>query len=804
MGVSFFEIMDGEVSDLLGQSHPIRFEIKGESTDLPHFLRTGTARITGIVDAPPFASEAPLEGEMVISPVRHRKISYQFRFRDPQGMDCRFVGQKDLSIIRPVTSMTHLDGAIERGGEEIARGQLRFDLGHLYSFLTSWWPSTSIPRAAMNKPLGDTGYPEKLSSRERAVLSALAHATFSASQHVPAADEATIEEAIFQLQSMPGHVFALHRMALRWLDGLTLATDRRRFADLPLERRRQLLRQWTDTDASPGTLGTLLGVPFLIQVLTLVLKVAHFGRADYLDSIGHPRPRKIPSEKPERYMRRVVNAEELEEETEIHAHAVVIGTGAGGAAVAYQLARKGLAVAMLEEGRYLRRENFSGGPMGRIDDLYRHKATNFSLGTPIVIPQGRAVGGTTTINSGTCFATPDHVLEQWQKELGFPDDFSPEQYGRYSDEVAAMLQVAPADEDALGRIKDVIGRGADRMGLGHGPLPRNAPGCPGAGECILGCPEGAKRSTDVSYVPAALRSGAELYTGLRATRILMNGSKAVAVEARGCDRFGRPRKLRVFADRVILACGSVHSPILLRENGIRLPMIGENLSVHPALGVIARMRENLAPWKTIPQGYSVEALEEEGIRFEGYYLHPQLLATQLPFIGPELSRWMDDFASLAQFGFMVRDEGVGSVSRGPDGLPIINYRLSKKSIDGLKLGAALLAELFLEADAREVFVGFGPRPVVRKKSEAKALKEVDVGPTGFRLLGAHPLGTCRMAGRPEEGVVDFDHRVFGTDNLHVVDGSTVPTSLGVNPQMTIMAMALRAGDVIGEQLGVPR
>ncbi len=798
MGLSFFETMRGELVDGTDEPHPIHFEVKAEATDVPHFLRGGEVKITGIVDAPPFAECAPLEGRMVISPLRRRSITYDFRFCDPDGRPCRFEGRKDISFLRPVTSMTEMEARITREGREIAEGELFFDLADFPEFVTSWRPSTTIPRAEMHAPLGDCGPAQALSKRERKTLQALVEATFVAGESVPAADEQTCEETARQIQMLPAHAYWLHRFGLRLLERVTLVTDRRHFSDLGMERRRELLRRWTDP-AEPGRI-SLPAVDLVAQLLTIFVKMAHFGRYDYLDSIGHPRPQQVSPEPEERYMRRVVCAEDLGGEMELRVHAVVVGTGAGGAAVAYQLARKGLAVAMIEEGRYFRRQDFSGPPMDRLRAMYRHRATNLSVGTPIVIPQGRTVGGTTTINSGTCFATPDQVLEQWRRELGFPEDFRPENYHRYTNEVAGMLQVEPGAEDALGKIADVIGRGADEMGIEHGPLPRNAPGCTGAGECILGCPEGAKRSTDVTYVPAALRAGAELYTGLAATRILMNEDRAVAVEARGSDRHGRARTLRIHADRIILACGAVHSPILLRQNGFRHRQIGKNLSVHPGLGMLARMEEELEPWKTIPQGYTFEALEEREIRFEGYYLHPQLTAGLLPWVGEELTRWMDDFARIAQFGFMVRDRGRGSVRCGPDGLPIVRYTLSRRSIERLKAGAAKLAELFFEAGAREVFTGFGSKQAITSIDEARQLVDSDAGPLDFRLLGAHPLGTCRMAADASRGVVDFDHRLFGTKNLHVVDGSTVPTSLGVNPQMTIMAMALRAGDRIATKL----
>ncbi|MBI4510505.1 MAG: GMC family oxidoreductase, partial [Deltaproteobacteria bacterium] len=465
------------------------------------------------------------------------------------------------------------------------------------------------------------------------------------------------------------------------------------------------------------------------------------------------------------------------------------------------LAQKGHAVVLLEEGRFVPRTGFVGSPLGRVRALWRDRGMNVTLGTPIFIPLGRVVGGTTTINSGTCFPTPDHVLAEWREHLGFPSDFLPESYHRYTKQVEDMLQVAPGEPHTLGRIAQFIARGADAMSLAHGPLPRNAPGCTGEGTCIFGCPEGAKRSTDVSYVPAALRAGAMLYTGLRMSRILMRGKRVVALEARGPDAFGAERTLRVVAERYVLACGAIHTPLVLMENGFRLPMLGKNLSVHPGVGLFARTSEDLEPWNGIPQGYAVHGLEEGGIRYEGFYLPPQLTAPAFPWVGAELSRWMDDFRRIAQFGFMVRDAGDGWVRRGMNGMPLVGYRLSARSVERIKKGASLLCELLLAAGANEVFIGFGPRPTISSVAEARAVANVPVSPYGFRLLGAHPLGTCRMAGSATDGVVDFDYRVFGTENLHVVDGSVVPTSLGVNPQVTIMSLALRAADLLHARAG---
>ncbi|MCA9540315.1 MAG: GMC family oxidoreductase N-terminal domain-containing protein, partial [Myxococcales bacterium] len=598
MGVSFFETMRGTLRAKDGPEQPVEFEIKAEASHLPRFLRDGTARLSGLIEAPPFVTRAAIDGRIRISILRERIIAYVMSFHDDNDRPCTLEGTKHLTPWHPFVSSSEMDVTLRREGIELAQGHMAFDFRTLIPFLRSWTPMSSIRRLDAGQRDGAERAPI-LTDDERLTLRALAEAMLPAGRHVPADDDTTVAETERVLSALPGEVRRGWRLALRALDARARLRHRRRFRELSTEARYALLADWLlappGAERPPASLKRLS-----IELLTTVIKGAHFGRADYLAAIGHPPERTIAREPEPRYLQRVIEAESLEPLTEVHAEVVVVGSGAGGAAVAASLARQGVAVAIVEEGRYFRRHDFGGSPVARLNAMYRYKSFNFTLGASMMVPVGRTVGGSTTINSGTCFATPDRVLEEWRSELGFPDDFRPSHYHRYSEQVARMLQVAPGSPAALGRIADVIARGADAMGLSHGPLARNAPSCTGAGECVMGCPEGAKRSADVTWIPAALEAGAELYVGLPATRILMRGPRAVAIEARGADRNGVARTLRVFADHIVLACGSLHTPIMLRENGFTLPQIGRNLSVHPAIGLTALMDEDINPWKTIP------------------------------------------------------------------------------------------------------------------------------------------------------------------------------------------------------------
>src|SRR5207247_2186209 len=148
--------------------------------------------------------------------------------------------------------------------------------------------------------------------------------------------------------------------------------------------------------------------------------------------------------------------------------------------------------------------------------LYRDMGATFALGNAaIFLPVGKSVGGSTTINSGTCYRPPARVLASWRDKLGLAD-FTPEMMEPYLDKVETTLGVATAEARYLGGVARMIAKGCDALGYKHRPLRRNAPGCDGQGVCCFGCPTDAKSSTNVSYVPLALKAGATLVKGIRA------------------------------------------------------------------------------------------------------------------------------------------------------------------------------------------------------------------------------------------------------------------------------------------------
>ena len=224
------------------------------------------------------------------------------------------------------------------------------------------------------------------------------------------------------------------------------------------------------------------------------------------------------------------------------ADVVIIGTGAGGAVVAANLAEAGARVLLLEEGAYHKTAELTGRPLEMIERLYRNRGLTSTVGnTLIALPMGCCVGGTTTINSGTCYPAPEYVLDEWVRADGLTD-YAPEQMAPVFDELTERLSIEPVPEELLGPNGALFRKGAKALGFAGAPIPRNVNGCKGTGVCAFGCPTGAKQSMNVSYVPAALEAGAELITRARARRVLLDNHTAYGVEVHLLDEHGQPSR----------------------------------------------------------------------------------------------------------------------------------------------------------------------------------------------------------------------------------------------------------------------
>ena len=299
---------------------------------------------------------------------------------------------------------------------------------------------------------------------------------------------------------------------------------------------------------------------------------------------------------------------------------------------------------------------------------------------------------------------------------------------------------------------------------------------------------------NVTYVPRALKAGARLYSGVRAQSILTSGGRASGILG-SAGRGGRA--LTVRADVVVSACGTIGSVPFLAKNGLRSKHLGRHLTLHPAAKIAARMPEVVDGWKDTPQGYGIFELAEEGVLFEGAFLPPDFTSLALPFVGRALTKAMEDYRHLATFGLMVSDGPNGRVHTTPGGRPFCTYRISEEDLEKMRKGLHLLAKVFFAAGAERIYLPLAGEELQRDEASALRVLSRPLKAWGLELIAFHPLGTARMACRAEDGVVNPDLESWEIPGLYVVDGSIFPTSLGVNPQLTIMAYATRAAETLG-------
>jgi glycine/D-amino acid oxidase-like deaminating enzyme len=593
------------------------------------------------------------------------------------------------------------------------------------------------------------------------------------------------------LSTVPVQVRTAFRAILLVLDAASFARYRRSLASLSRDDAAALLTSW-HTGAAPQRLA--------LRALLTPLKIAHFNDAKVYGELGcvfRQDPvaavRALPV-----FEARVIKGQTLTADQDVEADAAVIGTGAGGAVVAKELAERGFAVAVFEEGDYHKRDEFRGHTLSLQRKLFRDMGATFALGnTGIMIPLGRNVGGSTTVNAGTCFRTPERVLGAWRQRFGLTD-LTPELMNGCFERVEGVLRVALAQDAHLGGIARVIARGCDALGWKHGALLRNAPDCEGSGVCMFGCPTDAKRSTNVSYIPMALKAGAVLYTGARVERLLTRDGRAVGLQARTAGG----ALLRVRARATVVACGALLTPVLLMRNRLcgASGQLGRNLSLHPCAGAGALFEEPIRGWNAIPQGYSIYEFADQGIRFEGAFMPPDLGAAMLPFFGRRLVEVIEQYDRFASFGFMIEDRSRGRVRVGPGGRPLITYLVGDEDVGLLKRGLEALSRVFFAAGARTVFPFVAGFDELRSDADLERLLRARLRARDFDLSAFHPLGTARMGVSPTTSVVGQDLEAHDVRGLYVCDGSVVPSALGVNPQVTIMALATHGADRIARAL----
>lgn len=512
---------------------------------------------------------------------------------------------------------------------------------------------------------------------------------------------------------------------------------------------------------------------------------------------------------------KIISGQELSGHTSLTCDVCVIGSGAGGAVLAAGLVARGLDVVMLEAGGHYTRDDFT--PLDEqwaFTNLYQDCGGRATADQAITVLQGRSVGGGTTVNWTTCFRTPDRILSHWADVHGV-EGYTSESLRPHFEAVEERLNIKPWPVGIANENNRKLLEGCKALGYEVKPLHRNVDECANSGYCGLGCPVDAKQAMGITYIADAVQGGLRLYCDVHAERLVTEGHEVVAVEARALHRASHKptgATLGVRARLTVVSAGAINSPaLLLRSNLGEDGPVGRRTFLHPVVTMAARYAEEVEGYFGAPQSVGSHQFVDRGPDKVGYFLevpplqpmlasggigamgHGQLdFMRHLPFTGVMLALNVD--------GLLPGDEG-GTVTLREQGRVQLDYPIEAPLIEAFRSGHELMARIALAAGAEEAVSTHFPNISVGGEADMPRLREARYGALEHGIFSAHQMGGCAMGPDPATSVVRSDLRHHRLGNLFVVDGSVLPTSLGVNPSETIYAIAHRAVDAVAGACG---
>lgn len=477
---------------------------------------------------------------------------------------------------------------------------------------------------------------------------------------------------------------------------------------------------------------------------------------------------------------------------QLEADAAIIGSGAGGASVANVLTSAGLSVVMLEEGEHIR--SSSAPPIATEAFLaaWRSSGITAAFGRPtITYAEGRCVGGGTEINSAITQRADSDLIDHWRKlnkiENFTPDELAP-YYERAETAVNASLTLGP-----LGRATDILRQGGEALGWKVSELKRGQRDCKGANRCSYVCPNGAKQSMALTFLPKAVRRGMRLLAQTRVDNIRIENRRATEVIAQTRDAGGQTAPVRVKAGMVFVCAGAIHTPALLRCSGPRR-RIGNTLRIHPTIRATALFDEPVdAHQSRLPLTAITEFMPEQ--RIGGSVFTPPLFGLSLAEDWTNRSDLMRNWRFCGSYYGMIRPRGVGSVRPLPGSHePLVRFKLAPEDWIALSQILTRLGQAMFAAGARKVFPSISGHAGWASPNHVHEFWNKPLPKGATNLMSVHLFSSCPPGEHQDACAVDSYGRVRGVENLFVADGSLIPEAPGVNPQMTIMALALRVAE----------
>ena len=484
----------------------------------------------------------------------------------------------------------------------------------------------------------------------------------------------------------------------------------------------------------------------------------------------------------------------------------IVGSGAAGAILAWEMAEQGHTVVLLEKGGYHPRTDFTQKEDQMIPMLYKNCGLQFTIPSGIAVAQGSCVGGSTVVNDAVCFRTPPAVLDWWQHQYKVKD-IGLASMEKYFEKVEKRLSVSEVQPFQLNKNSLVLKTGCKKLGWASAPNNRNCKDCRQCGLCHLGCSYGTKQSMLETYIPDTETmhgNTTKIYSDARANLVLKSGNRVDGVKATISGPDGHQFDLHVKSKVVIVSGGTVASSELLLNSGIDVNgRVGKGVAIHPSPAMIGDFEEEINGHEGIPMAYhchefSVVKTKKRGFMLESIFLAPYEFSLPLPGFEYEHKELMSRYPHYALIGSLLQDESVGTVMLGGPAGALLNYDLTPGDAKMMMEGMKSAAKVLFAAGATKVMTSHRKQTVLYSEADLPLIEERGVASADISIGSAHPQGGNAMGELPGTSVVDSHSKVFGFDNLFVCDASVFPTSVGVNPQLTVMALAMRLAGYLGE------
>ncbi len=489
-----------------------------------------------------------------------------------------------------------------------------------------------------------------------------------------------------------------------------------------------------------------------------------------------------------------------------YTQALVVGSGAGGGVVAYQLSKAGMEVLVVEKGEYVSSNQLNHSEAEMAGKLYEQGAAMASKDGSITLLAGSTLGGGTTVNWAGAFPTPDYIREEWARKHSNPF-FTSQSYTDCLYSVQERMGVSQEFKEhnpqnaALFRASQLLGDEVKR-------IPRNDVNPEGDqrrfGFSCLGDRYGDKRGSVKAFLHDAVDLGARVMANTEIHKLLIEKGKVKG--AIGFCRLedGTRKEITILAERVVVCAGAIHSPALLIRSGLVHKHLGLHLHLHPTVAVAGLYPEKMEPWF----GPMMSAVNDSYTRLDGNFgfkletppAHPGQIAMSMPWAsGAEHKTMMLKASFLGNFIVLTRDKHGGKISLNKQGRPLVHYTLHSYDLNHLLQGMARSAEMHFKAGASQVYLPHNLLTTIRSEEDIEnAIKSRPWLAASFMLYSAHQMGTCRMGGDMKKSPVKPNGETYEIRNLYVADASCFPSASGANPMTSIMAIAHHiAREIVG-------